>query len=34
VDGRPIGDGSVGPWTRRLQEAFEAAIRETANRPS
>ena len=27
VDGRPIGDGSPGPVTRRLQEAYNAAVR-------
>ncbi|MEC0249613.1 D-amino-acid transaminase [Paenibacillus chitinolyticus] len=26
VDGRPVGDGKPGPVTRRLQQAFEAAI--------
>ena len=25
IDGRPVGDGRVGPVTRRLREAFEAA---------
>ena len=28
VDGRPIGDGRVGPVTRRLMDAFEAYFRE------
>jgi D-alanine transaminase len=27
VDGRPIGDGHVGPVTRRLQDAYQAAVR-------
>lgn len=26
VDGRPIGDGRVGPWTRRLAAIFEEAF--------
>lgn len=26
VDGRPVGDGQVGPVTRRLQEAYEELI--------
>jgi len=26
VDGRPIGDGKPGPWTRRLQEAFARKV--------
>jgi D-alanine transaminase len=27
VDGRPVGEGRVGPVTRRLQEAYQAAVR-------
>jgi D-alanine transaminase len=27
VDGRPVGDGRVGPVTRKLQEAYMAAVR-------
>ena len=27
VDGRPIGDGKVGPVVRALQEAYRAATR-------
>ena len=27
VDGRPVGDGRPGPVTRRLQEAYGAAVR-------
>jgi len=29
VDGRPVGDGTVGPVTRRLNELFRGAIEET-----
>jgi D-alanine transaminase len=29
VDGRPIGDGSVGPMTRRLSDAFLARVERT-----
>ena len=28
VDDRPIGDGQVGPVTRRLQQAYDAALRD------
>jgi D-alanine transaminase len=27
VDGKPVGDGQPGPVTRRLQEAYDAAVR-------
>jgi D-alanine transaminase len=27
VDGKPVGSGTPGPWTRRLQDAFEETIR-------
>lgn len=30
LDGRPVGDGSVGPLTARLRDAFEAAVRRGA----
>jgi branched-chain amino acid aminotransferase len=32
IDGRTIGDGSVGPITRQLLAAFRAHIRESASR--
>jgi branched-chain amino acid aminotransferase len=31
IDGRTIGDGRPGPITRRIQEAFFAAIRGPGN---
>ncbi len=30
LDGAPIGDGTAGPLTRRLQELFERRARATA----
>jgi branched-subunit amino acid aminotransferase/4-amino-4-deoxychorismate lyase len=27
IDGRPVGDGRVGPITRRLLDAYRAAVR-------
>ncbi len=33
VDGRPVGDGEPGPWTRRLQEAYRARVAAERDRP-
>jgi branched-subunit amino acid aminotransferase/4-amino-4-deoxychorismate lyase len=29
IDGRPVGDGRVGPLTRRLNALFEAYFTQT-----
>jgi branched-subunit amino acid aminotransferase/4-amino-4-deoxychorismate lyase len=26
IDGKPVGDGTAGPHTRRLRDAFEDAV--------
>jgi branched-subunit amino acid aminotransferase/4-amino-4-deoxychorismate lyase len=28
IDGRPVGDGNVGPVTERLNDAYRAAVRQ------
>jgi D-alanine transaminase len=33
VDGEPVGDGRVGPWTRRLMAAYDRAERRFAAAP-
>ncbi len=33
VDGRAVGDGSPGPWTRRLQAAYRARVAAERGRP-
>ena len=30
IDGRPVGDGRVGPWTRRIMDGFAEAVRREA----
>ncbi len=32
IDDQPVGDGRVGAWTRRLGEAYQAAVLEKAER--
>lgn len=34
VDGKPVGDGRPGPVTRRLQEAYHAAVRRWLEAPA
>lgn len=33
VDGRPVGTGRPGPWTRRLQQAYRRRVREALGQP-